>query len=168
MIIGDDGRCVVNKRELAAIVGVSERTLTEWQEQGLPVELVGGRGLDNQYDTAKVIEWRIQKALAGQAKESGRERLERLQAEDLELKIAERAGRMVALADIEPAWTDGITAARADLLAVADRLKTKLDASYRINVDPALIEAEVLQALAKLAGRGPQLAGAITEEDTTG
>lgn len=149
---------IVNKRQLAEILGVSERTITDWQGHGLPIEAIGGRGLDNQYDTAKVIEWRIQRALAGQKNETGKERLERLQAEDLEMKIDERAGRLVAVADIETMWTSGIVAARAELMTLADRLKDKLDSTYRINADPTIIESEVLQALSKLAGRATELA----------
>ncbi len=86
------------------------------------------------------------------------ERLERLQAEDLEMKIDERAGRLVAVADIETMWTSGIVAARAELMTLADRLKDKLDSTYRINADPTIIESEVLQALSKLAGRATELA----------
>lgn len=149
---------IVNKRTLADVLGVSERTLTEWQDGGMPIESIGGRGLDNQYDTAKVIEWRIQRALAGQKSETGKERLERLQAEELEMKIDERAGRLVALADIETMWASGIIAARAELMALSERLKDKLDATHRINVDPVVIEAEVLQALSKLSGRAAELA----------
>lgn len=164
MVITDDGRCLCNKRELAAVLGVSERTLTEWQEQGLPIEVIGGRGLDNQYDTAKVIEWRIQRALAGQSRESGKERLERLQAEELEMRIAERAGRLVPAADVERRWTEAITAARTDLLTLGDRLKARLDGTYRVNVDPTIIDTEVLSCLNKLALRGPELAGAEDAE----
>lgn len=164
MIISDNGRCLVNKRELAAILAVSERTLTEWQTQDLPIELVGGRGLDNTYDTGKVIEWRIQRALAGQAKETGKERLERLQAEELELKIEERVGRLVAVGDTEPLWTEAITAARGELLTLPERLKVKLDATYRINVDPAEIEAEILPALTRLAAKAGEFVANPSEE----
>lgn len=47
----------VNKKELSSIFGVSERTLTQWQKQGLPVEKQGGRGQSNTYETVDVIKW---------------------------------------------------------------------------------------------------------------
>lgn len=144
-------RVIVNKRQLADIVGVSERTLTEWQDGGLPIELVGGRGVDNQYETAKVIEWMVQRALAGQKSETGRERLDRLQAQKLEMDIAEQAGLLVSTQHIEPMLTDAIVAARGELLALSERLKGKLDALYRINMDPAIVEGEVLVSLKKLS-----------------
>lgn len=149
---------ICNKRQLADIVGKSERTLTEYQDQGLPIELLGDRGTENQYDTAKVIEWLIQRALAGQARESGRERLERLQADDLEMKIDERAGRLVSVDAVEQLLAGGIIATRSELTGLADRLKAALDGAYRVNIDPVLIENEVLQTLNKLAARAEELA----------
>ena len=152
---------IVNKRELAEILEMSERTLSEWQQQGMPVELIPGRGLDNQYSTAKVIEWMVQKALAGEKKESGTERLQRLQAEQIEYSLAQKSGELVAAADVERLWTAGILAVRTELMALGDRLKRKLDNEYRINVDPTLIENEVLAALAKVADQSGDIADGV-------
>lgn len=160
MQVTDDGRCLVNKKELAPILGVSERTLTEWQDQGMPIEVVGGRGFENTYDTVKVIEWRIQRTVAGAARETGREKLERLQAEKLEIEIGRQTGEVVLASEIESRWTDAVVGARGEMLNLAHRLKDKVDAAYRVNSDPALFETEILGALAKLAGRAEEFAGA--------
>jgi phage terminase Nu1 subunit (DNA packaging protein) len=50
---------IVNKSELAEILGISERTLTSYQKSGLPIEVEGGRGNSHQYDTKEVIDWFI-------------------------------------------------------------------------------------------------------------
>lgn len=157
---------IVNKRELADIVGKSERTLTEWQELGMPVELVGGRGLENEYDTVKVIEWQIQRALSGERHESGRQRLDRLDGDRKEMEIAERARELVPVRDVESMLMEGIVAARTEMLSLAERLKGIIDDRYRVNVDPVIIENEVLQTLNKLAARGPNLVAAIEADSS--
>lgn len=53
----------VSKAELSEIVGRDERTLTRWQNDGMPVIEFGlGRGNENQYDTEAVIQWLMQQA----------------------------------------------------------------------------------------------------------
>ena len=46
---------IVTKSELAEILGVSERTLSTWQQEGLPIENQQHQG--NTYHTVKVIDW---------------------------------------------------------------------------------------------------------------
>lgn len=50
---------LVNKTELAAILGRSTRAITLLQKQGMPFSQGGGQGVENEYDTADVIEWLI-------------------------------------------------------------------------------------------------------------
>lgn len=45
------------KRDLAAKLGVSERALTTWQGQGMPVLEHGRRGQPSRYDLAAVLRW---------------------------------------------------------------------------------------------------------------
>lgn len=45
------------KKDLAAKLGVSERALTTWQREGLPVLQHGKRGQPNAYDLAAVVRW---------------------------------------------------------------------------------------------------------------
>ena len=47
----------LNKRDLASKLGCSERALTTWQQQGLPVLEHGRRGQSNTYDVAAVLAW---------------------------------------------------------------------------------------------------------------
>ena len=50
-------KCIVNKKKLAEALEKSERTITEWQKEGLPVKTSGSRGNENEYDLLDVIEW---------------------------------------------------------------------------------------------------------------
>ncbi|WKV82658.1 terminase small subunit [Pseudomonas sp. B24_DOA] len=53
----------VSKADLSEIVGRDERTLTRWQNDGMPVTEFGlGRGNENQYDTEAVIQWLMHQA----------------------------------------------------------------------------------------------------------
>lgn len=52
----------VCKTELAEIFGVSTRTVTEWQAQGLPLHSGGGgNGGGNSYDTEEAIAWYVER-----------------------------------------------------------------------------------------------------------
>lgn len=144
---------IVNKNQLAEIVGVSERTLTDYQQDGMPIAAIGGRGIENQYDTAKVIEWLVQRAVAGKSKLTPQDALYTAKARREELELVREAGKVVAIEDIEPVWTAGILAARADLLGLGARLKALLDTRYAINVDQKMIDDVVFGALQKLSER---------------
>ena len=64
----------VKKAELAEIIGVSERTLTTWQKNGMPISYDGRRGEANLYDTENVIAWRIKnriQEITGEGDKSG-------------------------------------------------------------------------------------------------
>ena len=48
---------LVNKSELSDLISKDVRTLTNWQKQGMPIAVEGGRGKENLYDIAVVMEW---------------------------------------------------------------------------------------------------------------
>jgi terminase small subunit / prophage DNA-packing protein len=148
---------IVNKTQLAEIHSVTDRTVTDWAKAGMPVRAVGGpgRGHENQYDTAATIEWRIQRAITGFQVESAKERKDRLEGDRIELQLAKEAGLLVAVAEIEPLWESAVLAAKSDLMESIYRLKSDLDATYGVDVDVALLEAHVQQALSKLAEHPP-------------
>lgn len=64
-ITNDDPKC--NKKVLSKILDVSEKTLSEWQKEGLPIFEIGGRGKENTYDIPKVIDWMFNKKLMSAA-----------------------------------------------------------------------------------------------------
>jgi len=146
---------IVNKKQLSEIIGRSERTLTEWQEKGMPIQLKSPRGQSNQYDTAKVIEWQIQKALAGDKQETSKERKERLEGDRLELILAKESGEFIAREDIMPVWEGAVVAARSQFLLGVKKLKRDLDKKYAIDVDIKLLIDQVDSTLTKLAEYAP-------------
>jgi phage terminase Nu1 subunit (DNA packaging protein) len=68
----------VNKKQLAEILGVTQKTITNYQSQGLPFE-DNERGVANVYDTKEVIRWFVERELNRRYGASGdvRERLDK-------------------------------------------------------------------------------------------
>lgn len=65
----------VNRAELAGVCGVSLPTVDAWVEKGCPFVQRGSKGREWQFDTAAVINWRVdravQEAVAGLQGEAG-------------------------------------------------------------------------------------------------
>lgn len=148
---------LVNKRQLSEILGVSERSLTEWQKEGLPVaSYADNRGQANEYESGDVIRWMIQRELERLNKEKPRDRLDRLKADAIELDIKERTGELAPAALFERAWSDHILAARTEFLTMPDMLATELSAVLGVEVDPDVIAMYINRALEKLANYGDE------------
>lgn len=111
---------IVSKRVLSEILGISETSLTEWQKENppMPVDVPGGRGVDGQYDTVAVIRWMIDRALRKAQIETPRDRLSRVQAERVELEIAEKRGELIPAEKIRPTWAAMTTAMRQAMRAL--------------------------------------------------
>lgn len=153
----------VNKRGLAEIIGVSERSLTEWQGQGMPIEVSAGRGSSNQYDTATVINWMIERARAGSAKETARDRLDRIKADREELALARELGELVVAEELIQGFEAMITAAKVEFLnTLPDNLASELSARYGVEIDDQLIREPIEAILRKLSEYDP---GELTPED---
>lgn len=93
---------LVNQRQLSEFLGVSQVTLTEWQRHGLPMIAREMNGLENEYDTAKVVAWIVQRELARSQSSSARERLDRIRAEREELALRKDIGELVSVEHLEP------------------------------------------------------------------
>lgn len=143
---------VVNKRDMASILGVSEATLTDWQRKGMPHVKSAGRGRSNHYQTAKVIAWMIAREVAQTpAGESARDRHARLQGDVLELELAAKRREFVPVTEIRPAWVSFVTSARQALMTVPVRLAPLLTTMDQVDAIRELLTEELRAALTKLA-----------------
>lgn len=97
---------LVSKRVLSEILGISESSLTEWQKESppLPVVAYGGLGVDGKYDSVAVIRWMVDRALRKAQIETPRDRLARVQADMVEIQLAEKRREVIPTAEIRPAW----------------------------------------------------------------
>ena len=128
----------VNKKELAAILGVTEKTLTSWQKSGMPIEVAGGRGSRNEYDTQIIIDWivtqRLVKAGVGKGEEAAsafdyqieKARLKHWQATEKELSVRENAKQLLKREELEFKLGQMITSVKSALLNVPDRVAQRL------------------------------------------
>lgn len=143
----------VSKHELSEIVGRDERTLSRWQNEGMPVNEFGvGRGNENQYDTQAVIDWLIRQAALNGKKESSRDRLDRLRGDREEIALARELGEVVLEAEMVERFEAVITAAKIELLnTFPDELAMTLSAKYGVQVDNQLIRDPIDSILRRLS-----------------
>ena len=128
----------VNKKELAAILGVTEKTLTSYQKNGMPIEVAGGRGSRNEYDTKRIIEWVVTQRLAKAGVVQGEEvagafdekiesaRLKHWQATEKEMSVRENAKQLVRREELEFRLGQMIISVKSGLLNVPDRVAQRL------------------------------------------
>ncbi len=141
----------VNKVELAEILGVNERTLSTWQKNGLPIEDRHVHGRENLYDTAKVIQWLIQRHSQNLTRSGGeildleaeKARLTKAQADSTELKLAQQRGELLDAKSVQAEWEEYIMACRAKLLS----LPSKLAAIITHETEPTLVQATLQDAI---------------------
>lgn len=143
---------LVNKRTLAALLGKSERVLTEWQREGLPFVASTGRGRANHYQVPRVIDWLVARELAKQPGQEGdRQRLARLQGDMLEITLAEKRGELIPASIIEPAWAAMVINSRQSLLSMPARVAPMLASISDVDQTRELLDEQVHDALKKLA-----------------
>ena len=121
---------IVNKQELAEIIGKSERTITTWQKQGMPIALDGTRGTENKYNTVDVFEWMLNREIERRISEHGgtesdfydyeieRGRLTHHQANKTELEAAKLRGSLVEKETLDKLVADMAATIRANALAI--------------------------------------------------
>jgi terminase small subunit / prophage DNA-packing protein len=118
----------VDQAELATLFGVSPKTVWEWQAEGLPFERRAFKGDEHGFDTAQALTWLLRREVAKAAGgETQKDRLARVQADRIELEIAEKRARLVPVEEIEPQWARIVDAVRTELLMLADRTELDLD-----------------------------------------
>lgn len=146
----------VNKAELSEIIGISERSLTEWQkEDGFPILYDGARGESNEYDCADVIAWYVRREVSKVQAETQEQRLKRLQADEIEDRLKRQRGQVVSLAELEPEIAGMVLTVRQEILNVPNALP--IDDEMRALIAERL--ADALRGLSKYEpGEGPDTA----------
>ncbi|XKE45741.1 terminase small subunit [Halomonas organivorans] len=145
----------VNKRALSETLGISERSLTEWQQKGMPVLHSAGRGASNRYSPVEVIGWMLERA-ADASRESAKDRLDRLRGDQLERELLKEDGLLVMPDDLDVEYGAMVEAARAEMLFnMPDALAAELTAILGTEVDVSIIRRHVEGALTTLSHYDP-------------
>lgn len=145
-----------NKRELAGIFGIAEETVTQWQKQGMPIELQrkGSRG--SVYDTAAVFKWRMARAEEGDAVNdlsAERAALAKVQRERIELELAESRGQLVKVDDVLTTWAGHIGTVKQALLGLPAKA-AGLVAPGKTAEAEAVLRKLIKEALTELSTNG--------------
>lgn len=99
-------------------------------------EIAAGRGGDDQFNLTQE-----------RARES------RLKGDLLQLQIQEKSGVLIPADAVEQQWTALVIACKTELLLIPDKLAATLKALHGIDIDPALIEQPINDALIRLANQ---------------
>lgn len=117
----------LNKRELAEALDLSERTLTEWQGEGMPVAAIGGPGIDNRYDLAEVVRWACLREFGKRGIQSAFDRLNEIRAKREEINLKRDLGQVVFIPDIRPAIQRFVNDIMATLIGLPEKYAQQLE-----------------------------------------
>lgn len=140
---------IKGQESIAEVFGVAPKTIVEWQEQGLPIAVRGRPGVPSEYDTVACIEWMVDREVKKVRSEKPQDRLASLQADKIEMELAERRGVLIPADLLEPRLQAAFTAARERWLEAAPRLARELPADAEAR--EALLQAEFEAFLHRLA-----------------
>lgn len=131
---------IIGQGEIAAMFGVTARTITDWQEAGMPIARQGGPGVPGEYDSELCIRWLVEREVRKVQGESPKDRVLRLQAENMEMDLALRRGTLIDVAAVEPMMRAAIVSARERIRGEPARMAAQLDGLDRSARETALRE----------------------------
>lgn len=162
---------IVNRTQLAEVFGVSMPTVDAWTRAGCPIEKRGARGVQAEYDTAKVAEWRRQQAIqdATGDKQQDADEIERrtklAKMRQEELALAKELGLVAPIAEFERAQAATFALIRTNLMNVPVRAVMQLLGETDEDTFKRKLRAEIVLALETASTQAVDLA---TEEDEPG
>lgn len=154
---------VVNQGQLAEILGKTDVTIWEWQQETPPLPILerGAKGEENKYNTAAVIAWCIDREVRKTSGGSQKDRLARLQGDKLELDIARDRGTLVPADEVMPVWESRVLTAAAFLASRHSRLAGILEATPGLEAKREVLKKEDTEFLKKLGVEGDRMQGEL-------
>ena len=151
---------IVNKKELANILGIAENTLTAWQKQiGFPVVSIGAGRQGSQYDTTEVIAWirkrEIDNLTANAASidiEEAKRRKIAAEAGLAELELMKEQGTVVLIEDVAKEFGEQLSALRAKLLSIPSKTAGLVFTAKDVTEAKGILEDAILEGLNELVG----------------
>lgn len=148
----------VNRAGLAECFGVSLPTVDAWVRKGCPFDRKGARGVDWQFDTAAVANWReeqVQSAVDEALKDLSVDQLQKRKL-TAETSILERRDRLEAReifegADVERLIAEAVGKCRGRVLAIPTDAADLLVGLTSASDIRAVLDRLVLEALAELS-----------------
>ena len=167
---------IVNKAELAEILGKSERTLTTWQKNGMPIEVDGGRGSANKYCTEAIISWMVRREIdqiiQGQDGEGGaynydseRARLTHHQANKTALEEQVLGGALIPAETVAMVQTKMLGAFRAKCLSIPTKTAPRVVYLTDLAETEGELRNAIYDALSELSEFRPEQYGITIVRD---
>ncbi len=129
---------IVNRQQLAVLMGVHPDTVTHSAKDGMPVLDPGGRGKESRYDAVECLDWQRQR-IGKNAREAAQTRLFTRNAEIAEMKLAQLRGELVPLVEVQKAGQAQVLAWRGKVLGLSRRM-------VQLGAIPATSEARAKEA----------------------
>lgn len=148
---------IVNRTELAAIMGVSLPTVDAWVRAGCPIVSKGSRGVSSSFNTAEVTKWlrdsaRDEGAGAVQADENAlRQRRLKAETEKAELELAKAKGDVAPISEFEKASARMDAIIRQNMQNIPQRVVTQLIGETNEARFKSVLMAEIRLALESAA-----------------
>ena len=136
--------------DIAALFGVTDRTIRNWDAEGLPGK---GENRDRRYDWAVVLPWYV--ARVSGSKPGGEPATDKARRENAEADIAEmdrdlKAGTLVNAEDMRQAEVEVFTRLRTNLEGFTPRLVDRLEAGVTPREKLAIGQREMAATLRDL------------------
>ena len=144
---------VTGQQSICDIFGVAPKTITEWQSDGMPVHVQGGRGTPSQYDTVACIEWRVNRLACGTDGydlTTERARLAHHQANIAALDEEVKRKTLIPAEQVRSKWQDMLGSFRAHLLSMPTRVAVACVGRDEVMIEKSAREI-VHQALDEMA-----------------
>lgn len=160
----------LSQAEIAAVFGVTPKTVRQWTRMGCPIVHPGGRGLPSVYETAQVFRWREEQArmaasgdLDAMDYEEAKRRKLAAEAATAELNLAISQGHVIAVDLIEREVGAALSACRSRLMSVGAKVAPQLDLAETAAARKEIIDDAINEALDEISG--PMFAFEIGDAD---
>ena len=136
---------VVNRIKLAEIFGVAADTVTAWVKRGCPAIQRGAKGVEWQFNTADVIQWRVselteQPADPSAGYDEGQARKMQADADLAELKRDRERGKLIELQVVADVVRGEYATVRTRLGSLPGILAPRLDSARALEFQPVIAE----------------------------
>lgn len=150
---------IISKKELAELIGKSERWITNLIDEGLPVAAGGGKGVALQIDSEAAINWLIKREVTREVGDDDDEDGEGKGAASTEDRLLKRARRQklqieidVAYSRLVPAETAAffLTTIAAVFATQLDSVASRLASELAVINEPSLVRARIFEEMRRI------------------
>ena len=133
----------LKQNDIAALFGVTDRTIRNWNDEGLPGN---GEGRGRVYDWPLVLAWRDARisGFRGSGSDlSDKERKLRAEADLAEMEAAKEAGQLLDANEVQQAWEAFLSRLKVNLDGLPDRAAPLIEDGMNLAEKIAAIRREL-------------------------